>query len=159
MNNAEQKKPTLEGTDILFECRECGKNLAIDCRGAGLNIHCPQCNSELEVPIPEGFDLSQIDQKIEANGLSENAQTVVPEPVAADAAASADAVDQIKTLQAELQALRAQKQYFARQHGDMLKTVKMVSRQIGDLRNTLDELARMLDDLAGPETDETQQLR
>jgi len=156
MNQPEQKKPILEGTDILFECLGCGKSLAIDCRGAGLNIRCPQCNSELEVPIPEGFDLSQIDSKIEANGLlpEDDDQAVVPAPTAEDPK-SGDA----NAMQAELEALRKQTQYFSRQHGDMLKIAKMIIRQTGDLRETMTEFVRVLESMSGPQADETQQVR
>lgn len=37
-------------TDIVFECPQCGKSLAIDARGAGLIVRCPQCQAEIRVP-------------------------------------------------------------------------------------------------------------
>ena len=67
MDHAESKNPTLEGRDILFQCGKCGRSLSIDGRGAGLNIRCPQCDSELEVPIPEGFDLAELDKELDAD--------------------------------------------------------------------------------------------
>ena len=36
--------------DILFKCSECGKHLAIDERGVGLTINCPDCGASLVVP-------------------------------------------------------------------------------------------------------------
>jgi uncharacterized Zn finger protein (UPF0148 family) len=40
-------------TDILFECPQCAKSLAIDWRGAGLMITCPDCGTRIQVPEPD----------------------------------------------------------------------------------------------------------
>lgn len=37
-------------TDIVFNCPQCGKSLAIDERGAGYLVKCPDCQTEIEVP-------------------------------------------------------------------------------------------------------------
>ncbi len=52
---------TIRETDIVFDCPNCGKSLAIDYRGAGLNIECTDCGEEVTVPIPEGMELSDLD--------------------------------------------------------------------------------------------------
>ena len=52
-------------TDIVFDCPQCGKSLAIDYRGAGLTIPCTDCGSHVEVPIPEGMELTDIDSSDE----------------------------------------------------------------------------------------------
>lgn len=159
MKQAEPKKATLKGNDIIFECSQCGKGLVIDFRGVGLNIQCPQCDSELEVPIPEGFDLAELDKKISSNEmLGEDEQTAAPAPSIAVAPDSTDVTGQINALKTELEALRAQQQYFAQQHADMLNIIKTVNRQVGEFRKTLDELGQMLDTMTGPEADETQKL-
>ncbi|HMP76598.1 MAG TPA: hypothetical protein PKE12_09900 [Kiritimatiellia bacterium] len=47
-------KPTSEGnlqpTDIIFDCPQCGKSLAIDMRGAGYVVRCPDCQTDIQVP-------------------------------------------------------------------------------------------------------------
>jgi len=157
MNHAESKNPTLSGSDILFECGQCGKSLSIDCRGAGLNIHCPQCDSELEVPIPEGFDLAALDKEISDSAESDD-ELKATIPIPDSEAASSDEREQINKLMAELEALRAQRRYLEQQHTNMLKTIKAVTREVGEFHKALDDLASMLDTLTGSQADETQKI-
>lgn len=51
----------IKESDIIFDCPHCGKSLAIDYRGAGLTIPCSDCGKEVQVPIPEGMELTDID--------------------------------------------------------------------------------------------------
>ncbi len=48
-------------TDIVFDCPHCGHNLAIDYRGAGLQINCVACGQPVLVPIPEGMKIDDLD--------------------------------------------------------------------------------------------------
>lgn len=50
--NAEVEGGSIDRTDVVFECPVCGKSLAIDRRGAGLLIVCPDCREQIQVPIP-----------------------------------------------------------------------------------------------------------
>ena len=57
---------TPEGTeisdmDIVFDCPYCGHNLAIDYRGAGLQVMCVQCGEAVSVPIPEDMHIDDLD--------------------------------------------------------------------------------------------------
>lgn len=156
MGNAESTPATLSGSDIMFECPKCGKGLVIDCRGAGLNIRCPQCDNEMEVPIPEGLDLTELDKRITAEEtLEENVKAVRMAP--GDEASGAESA-QIKQLQNELEAVKAQRQYISQRHEEMLKALKTVHRQIIDFRQALEDINRMIEDLAGKEADETQKI-
>ena len=51
----------IRSSDIVFDCPFCQKSLAIDCRGVGLTITCPDCDNRIQVPIPDGMDMSDID--------------------------------------------------------------------------------------------------
>jgi len=157
MNHAESKNPTLSGSDILFECGQCGKSLSIDCRGAGLNIRCPQCDSELEVPIPEGFDLAALDKEI-SDAVEADEEPKITIPIRDTDSVSSDEREQINKLMAELEALRAQRRYLEQQHANMLKTIKAVTREVGEFHKALDDLASMLDTLTGSQADETQKI-
>jgi transcription elongation factor Elf1 len=57
----------IKDTDIVFDCPYCGKSLAIDYRGAGLSVPCTDCGNYVQVPIPEGMDISDIDSADEDN--------------------------------------------------------------------------------------------
>lgn len=50
------------GHDIIFECPHCSKSLEIDARGAGFMIVCPDCQREVQVPVPEGVAEAAPDQ-------------------------------------------------------------------------------------------------
>jgi hypothetical protein len=56
---------TISETDIVFDCPYCGKNLCIDYHGAGLMVGCPECEKRIQVPIPEGMDISDFDSSPE----------------------------------------------------------------------------------------------
>jgi len=55
----------IKETDIIFDCPNCGKSLAIDYRGAGLTIKCSDCGSDVQVPIPEGMEIEDLDSPAE----------------------------------------------------------------------------------------------
>ena len=51
----------IRDTDIVFECPNCDKQLVIDYRGAGLQINCSGCDTQVLVPIPDGMELVDLD--------------------------------------------------------------------------------------------------
>lgn len=57
----EEVQEEIKSTDILFACPACGHSLAIDYRGAGLQINCIQCGMPTLVPIPGGMEVSDLD--------------------------------------------------------------------------------------------------
>lgn len=58
----EEEDAEIRDTDIVFDCPHCGKSLVIDYQGAGLIITCTQCHKPVQVPIPEGMQISDLDQ-------------------------------------------------------------------------------------------------
>ena len=51
----------IRSTDIVFDCPHCNHNLAIDYRGAGLQINCVECGQPVLVPIPDGMKIDDLD--------------------------------------------------------------------------------------------------
>lgn len=58
---AENEGDEIRATDIVFDCPSCGHNLAIDYRGAGLQINCVACGETVLVPIPDGMKIDDLD--------------------------------------------------------------------------------------------------
>lgn len=54
----------IRSTDIVFDCPHCGHNLAIDYRGAGLQITCVECGQPAQVPIPDGMKIDDLDLSV-----------------------------------------------------------------------------------------------
>ena len=61
MADMPQEPAEIKDTDIVFDCPHCGKSLAIDYRGAGLMIPCTDCGKNVQVPIPEGMEITDVD--------------------------------------------------------------------------------------------------
>ena len=59
--SADDAGDEIKPTDIVFDCPNCGHNLAIDYRGAGLQITCVECGMPALVPIPDGMNDSDLD--------------------------------------------------------------------------------------------------
>ena len=51
--------------DIVFDCPHCGHGLVINYKGAGLIINCAECSMPVQVPIPDGMELTDLDQEPE----------------------------------------------------------------------------------------------
>jgi transcription elongation factor Elf1 len=65
MTDRPDESTEIKETDIVFDCPHCGKSLAIDYRGAGLTIPCTDCGKNVQVPIPEGMEITDIDSSEE----------------------------------------------------------------------------------------------
>jgi hypothetical protein len=48
-------------TDIVFDCPNCNHNLVVDYRAAGLQVPCSQCGTIIQVPIPDGMHIEDLD--------------------------------------------------------------------------------------------------
>jgi len=60
-DGAEDGGADIRDTDIVFDCPHCGHSLAIDYRGAGLQINCVNCGEPVLVPIPDGMKIADLD--------------------------------------------------------------------------------------------------
>ena len=65
IGDAENDTAEIRETDIVFDCPHCGHGLVIDYRGAGLIVTCTNCHKPVQVPIPAGMEISDLDQEPE----------------------------------------------------------------------------------------------
>lgn len=143
---AEEQKDSSEvkDSDIVFDCPHCGKSLAIDYRGAGLTIPCSDCGRNVEVPIPEGMQISDIDstaeeQEIRILNLRRSLQ---------------NAESRIDRIEAELRDVLARRDELERSRGEYLRSggqilerinvIEKSLKDIGDALRSIGEVAKQL---------------
>ena len=155
-NQENDKAPELNNTDILFECEYCGKSLTIDYRGAGLSIQCPDCHKEIQVPIPEGIDLADIDQGLENTQAHRNAmaETVT----ISEKTDATESTEQIRTLMTELEELRFRTRYLEKEHSRRAEWLKSINKQLVTIRTALSEIDDIFNNLTEQSSDDTQEL-
>ena len=126
--------------DISFDCPHCGKSLAIDMRGAGLMIECPdpECRQIVQVP---GVPLTER----QADAGQPNAQ-------AADPAALSEALDasqrKIERLVASLEEVRERRRYLEQVRSDNMARFELISKELVTIQNAMDRMVAILQDAA-----------
>ncbi|NLB59869.1 MAG: hypothetical protein GX806_02135 [Lentisphaerae bacterium] len=153
MKQGQEQPVEISESDILFECCHCGKSLVIDYRAAGLKIPCPACRESVQVPIPEGVDIADLDQLgiVEAKNGHEDS-------LGASGAVLPQAEEDIRRLMLELEELRFRRRFLEQQRADTLKWLQALERQFMVMRAALDELDELLQHLRAPAADETQSI-
>ncbi len=128
----------IKETDIVFDCPQCGKSLAIDYRGAGLSIPCSDCGSIVEVPIPEGLQITDIDSAEQDAGAA--ILSLRRSLAAADL--------RIRQLEAEIAEINERRETLEKsrrdniyQFGQILEKVGLTEKHLRDVAQTLDKIA------------------
>jgi transcription elongation factor Elf1 len=77
------KNGAVSESDMVFDCPYCSKSLAIDERGAGLIVTCPDCNNKIQAPIPTDYfesdpndTVSDVEQDPRDQQIQELAETL-----------------------------------------------------------------------------------
>ena len=141
----------IHADDILFECGNCGKSLVIDRQGAGLIIRCPDCNVDLQVPIPDDVDLAEIDKSITAD-LTGITQTSAPDVLNLDDLPP-ELQEKVRNLALEAQELQARRAHLERMRANTASGMQVIRSLLTDIRSALEQveatLASMEEDKAG----------
>jgi hypothetical protein len=120
------------GADIIFECPNCGKSLAISSRGAGLTVACPGCRERIQVP-----NLPAVPAEGEA------------EPVAADprdqrieelTTALEGAHNKIERLVESLEETRSRRKFLEEVRVENMDRFDAISRELGAIQASLDRI-------------------
>jgi transcription elongation factor Elf1 len=128
----------IKETDIVFDCPHCGKSLAIDYRGAGLAIACSDCGNIVEVPIPVGMDIVDLDS-------SEEEQEV---RILNLRRSLANAEGRVRQLEEELESVSNRRESLEQARAVALNQDAAVRANIEALRACIAEMARVADSMS-----------
>ena len=121
----------IKATDIVFECPHCKKSLAVDYRAAGLTVPCTDCKEMVEVPIPEGMDVSDLDSaeedlRVRAIHLRESLK---------------DSQARIRMLEGVVDELKSDRGAMERDKMNLSFRLNMVSREVEVLRQAVEQIS------------------
>ena len=127
----------IETNDIIFECPHCGKSLAIDPRGAGMTIPCPDCKNQVQVPASEDDSSLAADTKTDTE-------------VDLDIDALADALDasqsRVQDLVENLTEVTRRRSYLEDLRADNLSRFEQIGKELTTIQAAMD---RIVDTLQG----------
>ena len=139
---ADLTKPSeeIKDTDIVFDCPFCGKSLAIDYRGAGLIIPCSDCGRDVDVPIPEGMELGDLDSSDEEQEIR---ILNLRRSVATAEARILELENELAAANTENSALEKGGDSNANKLEAILESVDIIRQLIGDLSKTLGRITEI----------------
>ena len=123
-------------TDIIFDCPHCGKSLAIDERGAGLVITCPDCSQQVQVPVP--------DEEQEVDDVVVNPESDPQEQIKSLSEALTKYQTKVERLVASLEEVRARRTYLEKLRTDNMTRFEQVSGEVSLIQASLDRLVTIL---------------
>ena len=116
--------------DIFFECPHCGKSMAIDKRGMGLTIECPDCGGLVRVPTVSNTSLDDPDS--------------VKMPTEALAEALESSRKQIDDLTQQVKRLTETKEALEKQHATHKERITELRQEFGSIQSALDRVALLM---------------
>jgi hypothetical protein len=128
---AENETPaSIKETDIVFECPHCTKSLAIDYRGAGLTILCSDCGQGVQVPIPDGMEISDLDNTgAEQEGIILQLRRALM-----------DAHSKLEQMQTENRDLGQRGDVLHKLHGRDIERLERIEVELDSIRRCIDQI-------------------
>lgn len=123
--------------DIVFECPECGKSLAIDRRGAGLTISCPGCGNPVRIPVPDDVADMELYQETGEEGLSAEELTQTLRLAKIQISQLATTLSDLSTQRRELEEARRKQD----------ERIEKLRREFMTVQESLDRVAFVLADI------------
>ena len=124
----------IRDTDIVFDCPFCSKSLAIDCRGAGLVIACPDCGNKVQVPIPEGMEIYDLD------GADEDQEVRIIHM----REVLTESQNRIRQLEADLEDLRARRELLEQLRTENAMRFEVLAKEFDALQSSLHRIGEVL---------------
>jgi uncharacterized Zn finger protein (UPF0148 family) len=135
-DNVQKSAGRTASNDIVFDCPHCGKSLAIDTRGAGLMINCPECEQDVQVP---GVPLSE--RQAEAGNPAAKASN----PADISEALQASHL-KIERLVASLEEVRERRRYLEKVRSDNMARFELISKDLVTIQNAVDRIVAIIQD-------------
>ncbi|MDD5679575.1 MAG: hypothetical protein PHW60_16520 [Kiritimatiellae bacterium] len=142
-------------TDIVFRCGVCGKGLVINALGAGLEITCPNCGAEMQVPQSgnaDGANPEDEQSTVEAGADEEKADWEFPEI----SDVLADAHEQINALKTENDELQFRRRFLEKRHALVSQDMQALRQEISVIRKAMDRAEAILKTMEDPPASDTQ---
>lgn len=125
-------------SDIIFDCPHCGKSLAIDPRGAGMVVACPDCQQEVSVPgLPPA----------ERQAADNADAAVVAEGAGGEQLQAAHS--KIERLVESLEEVRDRRAYLEQLRTDNMARFEQIGKELVVVQNAIDRIVALLQDAAG----------
>ena len=125
---------SIQPDDIVFDCPQCGKNLAIEARGAGMTITCPDCQNPIQVPYPESESLES------GETISDEQVQLLREQLAAAQGRASELAGELETAQAKIERLE-------KTQSELQAHLEQISTEWGVIQNALDRVMGLMQDL------------
>ena len=143
-DDAQKSKARVAPNDIVFDCPHCGKSLAIDRRGAGLMISCPECQQNVQVP---GIPLAERQANEEPSAEPTTDASDLSEALEASRA-------KVERLVASLEEVRERRRYLEKIRSDNMARFELISRDLVTIQNSVDRIVALLQDAAAEKSPE-----
>ena len=135
-DNVQKSKGRAAENDIVFDCPHCARSLAIDARGAGLRVTCPECRQDVQVP---GVPLS------ERQAAAEKPLAQAPDPSDLFEALQASQT-KIERLVASLEEVRERRRYLENIRSDNMARFELIGKDMATIQNAVDRIVAILQD-------------
>ncbi len=120
--------------DIIFDCPECGKSLAIDPRGAGLMITCPDCEARIQVPFPEEDEAA----------LEEAIEQAPPNMDYAEALTASQ--QKVRDQMQALEAVSKRRDYLEKMRVENVECLKVIKQEMMIIQAAVDRITSAIQD-------------
>jgi transcription elongation factor Elf1 len=132
MNAPAKEKTDFTADDIIFECPFCAKSMAIDKRGMGVTIKCPECNGMVRVPtVSESTEGAPQSLNMPVEGLADALDE------------SRDDIDELKQKISKLETLLEEMENQSSAHELKFTALR---REFGSIQSALDQVAMLMAD-------------
>ena len=127
-----KRKKDITESDIVFDCPNCSKSLAMDRRGAGATIDCPGCSEPVRVPTPPDPVPETYKDLTEYADMEELQQSLL---------SSREKVD---ALTAQIAELAKKHEGFEAQREKNSDTISKLRCEFGNIQDALDNIYKFL---------------